>query len=129
MTLSEALGIAYETNPDLAAAQAGLRAADEQVAQANGAWRPTISIGATYGVEKYYLYSVQINGFGVITSHPLGTLAGAPSGDPASTTISESITDHPLNGQATISQPLFAAAARSPRSAAPRPWCVRAGRS
>lgn len=106
MTLSEALGIAYETNPDLAAAQAGLRAADEQVAQANGGWRPTISIGATYGVEKYY-FPVQINGFGVITSHPLGTLAGAPSGDPASTTISESITDHPLNGQATISQPLF----------------------
>ena len=55
MTLEEALGIAYETNPDLAAAQAQLRASDEQVAIANGGWRPTaIGIGATYGVEKYF---------------------------------------------------------------------------
>jgi outer membrane protein len=85
MTLSDALGIAYETNPDLAAAQAGLRASDEQVAQANGSWRPTISVGATYGVEKYYFPGIVISGFGTVSS----------------------ITDHPLNGQATISQPLF----------------------
>ncbi len=52
MTLGEALAIAYETNPQLGAAQASLRAADEQVAQANGNWRPTISLGATYGVEN-----------------------------------------------------------------------------
>jgi outer membrane protein len=85
MTLDDALGIAYETNPQLAAAQAGLRASDEQVAQANGAWRPTISVGATYGVEKYF-FPVAINGGGI---------------------INESITDHPLNGQAIISQPIF----------------------
>ena len=85
MTLNDALGIAYETNPELAAAQAGLRASDEQVAQANGAWRPTISVGATYGVEKYFFPGVPITGFGTVSS----------------------INDHPLNGQATISQPLF----------------------
>jgi len=85
MTLNEALGIAYETNPELAAAQAGLRASDEQVAQANGAWRPTISVGATYGVEKYYFPGIVISGFGTVSS----------------------ISDHPLNGQATITQPLF----------------------
>ena len=85
MTLNDALGIAYETNPELAAAQAGLRASDEQVAQANGAWRPTISVGATYGVEKYFFPGIPITGFGTVSS----------------------INDHPLNGQATISQPLF----------------------
>jgi len=85
MTLDDALGIAYETNPQLAAAQAGLRASDEQVAQANGAWRPTISVGATYGVQKYF-FPASINGGGI---------------------INESITDHPLNGEAIISQPIF----------------------
>ncbi len=54
------------------------------MAQANGAWRPTISVGATYGVEKYYFPGI-ITGSGIVSS----------------------ITDHPLNGQATISQPLF----------------------
>ena len=109
MTLEEALGIAYETNPELAAAQAGLRATDEQVAQANGGWRPTISIGATYGVEKYFFpVPVQPNGLianGAITpvTH---SISSAPVANAAGTT-NASITDHPLNGQATISQPIF----------------------
>jgi outer membrane protein len=85
MTLRDALAIAYETNPDLAAAQAQLRASDEQVAIANGAWRPTVSIGGTYGVEKYFFPGIPITGFGTISA----------------------ITDHPLQGQATITQPLF----------------------
>jgi len=84
MTLEEALGIAYETNPDLAAAQAQLRASDEQVAIANGAWRPTVGITASYGVEKYFFPGI-ISGNGIISS----------------------ITDHPLQGAATITQPLF----------------------
>jgi len=41
-TLDEALVAAYETNPDLAAGQNRLRAADEQVPQAIAAGRPTI---------------------------------------------------------------------------------------
>jgi outer membrane protein len=85
MTLSEALAIAYETNPQLGAEQASLRAADEQVAQANGNWRPTISIGGNYGLEKYFFPGVHISGFGTVSS----------------------ITDHPLNGQALLNQPLF----------------------
>jgi outer membrane protein len=107
MTLEDALAIAYETNPDLAAAQAGLRASDEQVAQANGAWRPTISVGATYGVEKYF-FPVAISGGGLIATHTTVTPSGAaiPAADGIQT-INASITDHPLNGQATISQPLF----------------------
>jgi len=52
-SLAEALGVAYETNPQLAAAQAGLRASDETVAQANAQWRPNIAASGTYGFEKY----------------------------------------------------------------------------
>ena len=106
LTLEEALGIAYETNPDLAAAQAELRASDEQVAIANGAWRPTVSVGATYGVEKYFFPGVHIDGAGTVSS----------------------ITDHPLQGQATINQPLF----RSGRTVAEisrAKSLVRAGRA
>lgn len=101
ITLEEALGIAYETNPELAAAQAGLRASDEQVAQANGAWRPTVSIDATYGVQKYF-FPVQITGGGIIKSHP-----GAPPAAGDTQIVNASITDHPLNGQLSVSQPIF----------------------
>ncbi len=100
MTLEDALGIAYETNPDLAAAQAGLRASDEQVAQANGAWRPTISIDASYGIQQYF-FPVPVTSDGLIRTN-----ISPPT--PSSTHIvDESITDHPLNGQVTVSQPLF----------------------
>ena len=52
-SLLEALGVAYETNPQLAAARAGVRASDEGVAQANANWRPSIAASGTYGFEKY----------------------------------------------------------------------------
>jgi outer membrane protein len=52
-SLTEALGMAYETNPQLAAARAGVRATDETVAQANAGWRPNIGATGTYGFEKY----------------------------------------------------------------------------
>jgi len=42
-TLNEALGIAYETNPQLNAQRAALRASDEEVAKALAGWRPTIA--------------------------------------------------------------------------------------
>jgi len=101
MTLEEALGIAYETNPELAAAQAGLRASDEQVAQANGAWRPTVSIDATYGVQKYF-FPVQITGGGIVKTHP-----DVPPASSDTQIVNASITDHPLNGQLSVSQPIF----------------------
>jgi len=103
MTLNEALAIAYETNPELASAQAGLRATDEQVAQANGGWRPTVSIGGTYGMQKYF-FPVEINGLGIITTHPGQGPAAAGT---TSQIVNASVTDHPLNGAATITQPIF----------------------
>ena len=48
-SLAEALGIAYETNPQLTGERAHLRATDENVPAALAGWRPTISINQTYG--------------------------------------------------------------------------------
>lgn len=42
-TLKDALAAAYQTNPSLAAAQAGLRATNEDVAQAQAGWLPEAS--------------------------------------------------------------------------------------
>jgi outer membrane protein len=71
-SLSEALGVAYETNPQLGAAQAGLRATDENVAQANAKWRPSINATGTYGFEKFN-YSGTPGWFG---THPLNAQLG-----------------------------------------------------
>ena len=71
-SLQEALAVAYETNPQLSAAQAGLRATDENVAQANANWRPTISAGGTYGVEQYKIGGVPA----WISTHPLQAQIG-----------------------------------------------------
>jgi outer membrane protein len=77
ISLAEALGIAYETNPQLGAAQANLRATDEEVAKANAGWRPTINAQGSWGPQQ-----ADISGFGTISAHP-------------------------LQGQVTITQPLF----------------------
>lgn len=48
-TLQDALGIAYETNPQLTGQRAKVRATDENVPAALSGWRPTISVTANYG--------------------------------------------------------------------------------
>lgn len=50
-TLREALALAYQTNPQLDAARAQLRAVDEGVPQAQAGWRPTVTVSAFAGVE------------------------------------------------------------------------------
>jgi len=85
LTLDEALAVAYETNPQLAAQQAALRATDEGVAIANGAWRPNISAGGTYGYQQFYFTPLSIPGFGTIST----------------------ISAHPLQGAITVTQPIF----------------------
>jgi outer membrane protein len=72
-SLLEALGIAYTTNPQLAAAQAGLRATDETVAIANANWRPTISATGTYAYDE-----AKISGTGGVKTitHPLSATIG-----------------------------------------------------
>jgi outer membrane protein len=80
-SLNEALGVAYETNPQLAAQRAALRATDENVAIANGGWRPSINAQGGYGTQHYELNA---------------------SGVPTLTANS-----HPLQGQVTLDQPIF----------------------
>ena len=46
-TLTEALAKAYNTNPDLAAARAALRAVDETAPQARAGYRPTVTASAS----------------------------------------------------------------------------------
>jgi outer membrane protein len=77
-TLKEALAVAYDTNPQLAAERANLRATDEEVSLANAAWHPTASVTGSYGYG-----TSQASGF-----------------------IGNSI-DHPVDGQATVTQPVF----------------------
>jgi outer membrane protein TolC len=52
LTLNQALALAYETNPQLDAERAALRATDEGVATAVSGWRPTVSAGASYGYSR-----------------------------------------------------------------------------
>ena len=52
LTLNQALGLAYETNPQLNAQRAALRAIDEDVAKALGGWRPTVATTGSYGFER-----------------------------------------------------------------------------
>ena len=48
-TLEEALASAYNTNPQLQAERANLRATDEQIAQARAGWRPTVTLNGSLG--------------------------------------------------------------------------------
>src|SRR6185503_17873150 len=51
-TLTDAFVKAYQTNPQLAAQRAALRASDEEVSKAIAQWRPTITANASYTKSK-----------------------------------------------------------------------------
>jgi TolC family type I secretion outer membrane protein len=51
-TLTEALAYAYNTNPQLLAQRASLRATDEQVPQALSNWRPTVTFTGQAGIDR-----------------------------------------------------------------------------
>lgn len=50
-SLEEALVKTYQTNPDLAAERAALRATDEQVSKARSSWWPSLNAEGRYGVS------------------------------------------------------------------------------
>lgn len=79
-TLNDALGVAYDTNPQLGAQRASLRATDEGVAQANAGWRPSVNAQGTYGTQHFDITA---------GNQSLKTNA------------------HPLQGQVTVNQPIF----------------------
>jgi len=76
--LQDALAAAYQTNPQLVAARARLRATDEGVALANAQTRPSISTSASYGISR-------------------GSVTG----------IGTAFNSRPLVGQVTITQPIY----------------------
>ena len=51
-SLEEALVAAYTNNPTLLAQRAALRAIDEGVSQALGAWRPTVTLAASLATRR-----------------------------------------------------------------------------
>lgn len=77
-SLNDALGVAYESNPQLDAERAHLRATDEGVAQANAGWRPSINAGGSYGTQRF-----EVDG------------------------VTGALNDHPLQGQVVVTQPIF----------------------
>jgi len=85
LSLNEALAVAYETNPQLAAQQAALRATDEGVAIANAGWRPTISAGGTYAYQQFFFSPVVVPGFGTVSS----------------------VSAHPVQAAITVTQPIL----------------------
>lgn len=87
MTLSEALALTYDSNPTLLAARSQLRAADENVSQANSAWRPRVSSTFTAAVT-----SIEGKTSGVTTTDA---------------------TKYPRTANLTVSQPLYTGGANA----------------
>jgi TolC family type I secretion outer membrane protein len=61
--LSDALALAYSTNPELEAQRAKVRAADDAVAEARGNWRPSINASGSYGGERVDLLNGRAHQF------------------------------------------------------------------
>jgi outer membrane protein len=51
-TLEEALASTYNTNPQILAERANLRAIDEGVPQALAGWRPTVTFNSSFGAQR-----------------------------------------------------------------------------
>src|SRR3569833_1004870 len=61
--LSDALALAYSTNPELEAQRAKVRAADDAVAEARGGWRPSVNASGTFGGERVDLLNGRAHQF------------------------------------------------------------------
>ncbi len=96
-TLQGALAAAYQYNPQLDAERARLRATDENVAQAEGQFRPTITGNASLGYQNSQTRSQQ----GV---NPLAALLGNSAGGGQ---VQSNSTFHPKNVGVTVTQPIF----------------------
>lgn len=75
LTLEQALAAAYETNTQLQAQRAALRATDEDVATAVSGWRPTVTANASYGYTHDRTSPPDLIGIVAPNGHPRdGTL-------------------------------------------------------
>jgi outer membrane protein len=106
-TLSEALGAAYENNPQLTGERAHLRSIDENVPTALAGWRPTVTVTGSYGwaVGRYEQ--------GVPCTQAITQEAGCSTNQSINATSGAEYTDSQKNnrteksGQATVTQYLY----------------------
>ncbi len=94
-TLSDAIAMAYESNPTLQAQRASQRALDESYVQARTGWRPTVSLG----IQDTFLESRTPGGRGLIDTNG----DGIPD-TVVSTSVNERYTG---NAGLSFSQPLY----------------------
>ncbi len=101
--LTDALAAAYQSNPDLMAQRAQLRATDEQVPQALSGWLPTVTAQGSYGAAR--------------------SRAKVTSSSP---TITQNT--NPLTGAVTLNQNIFAGG-RTVNATEQAEYTVQAGRN
>ena len=82
-SLTDALVLAYRSNPGLLAERAAVRAQDEAVAQALSGWRPTVTVNVNGGWQRY-------------SSTPVAKAGSTPTS-----------TEYPRMGQLTATESLY----------------------
>jgi outer membrane protein len=88
-TMSSALALAYQANPDLNQQRAGVRATDEGIPQATSAYRPTIGVSGQYGVT----HLSEVGSGAILGGSPTGSLSLSTLTEPASVamTVQETV--------------------------------------
>jgi outer membrane protein len=109
-TLPDALTSAYNTNPQLQAERATLRATDENVPQALANWRPTVQISGSEGIA--HTASNQdctklVSGINPCTGLAASELARISPGATSGGNISSTANLSPQTYGLTISQPIY----------------------
>jgi len=100
-TLAEAMAIAYDSNPNLRAARAQLRATDENVAIAMSGWRPSIVVNGSVSRQRSHVVEPGV------TAPPGSTTGGITSGGSVTPAVIGTTLLTPEQLSATITQPLF----------------------
>jgi len=102
-SLQDALVQAYQSNPQLQAERANLRATDENVPQALANWRPTVSLSASQGYNHVDSTSREatVNGLGLPTG---GTSDVSGSSNSQPQTYGVSISQPIYRGGRTVAQ-------------------------
>jgi outer membrane protein len=112
-TLQDALTSAYNTNPQLQAERATLRATDENVPQALANWRPTVSITGSQGIDHNSQHqdctklTLGTNPCTGLTSQQLASEPGLAALANSPNTLNSTANLSPQTEALTISQPIY----------------------
>ncbi len=111
-TLAQALGLAYESNPQLTGERAHVRSIDENVPTALAGWRPTVAVTGSYGYAVGKFESAN-TGAGVLgqtaETSSSGTLSGVSNtpGLPTKPNVTTQNNRDESAVQATVTQYLY----------------------